>query len=177
MYVNGNGVDRNVPLAMLWWSRSSRASIPDTMTRTAQNQFAQLRRRLHREQFTPTERQDVLTGFGLIRQDLLNQAPVQFRASALSLDPDAWNHGAPSEMVLRWMVERALALDAMAHQTLRAWFVDGVVGQLAPQDSFLQKYWLQVAKEGDPVGCELIESMTPKENFPAVRQACQSLRK
>jgi hypothetical protein len=177
MYVNGNGVDRNVPLAMLWWSRSSRASIPDTMTRTAQNQFSQLRRRLHREQFTPTERQDVLNGFGLIRQDLLNQAPVQFRASALSLDPDAWNHGAPSEMVLRWMVERALALDAMAHQTLREWFVDGVVGQLAQQDSFLQKYWLQVAKEGDPVGCELIELMTPKENFPAVRQACQSLRK
>ncbi|MEX2492747.1 MAG: tetratricopeptide repeat protein [Nitrospirales bacterium] len=175
MYVNGNGVDRNVPLAMLWWSRSSRASIPDTMTRTAQNQFAQLRRRLHREQFTPTERQDVLTGFGLIRQDLLNQAPVQFQASALSLDPGVRNHGASSEMVLRWMVERALALDARAHQTLREWYVDGVVGQLAPQNSFLQKYWLQVAKEGDPVGCELIDFMTPKENFHAVRQACQSL--
>ena len=83
MYVNGNGVDRNMPLAMLWWSRSSRASIPDTMTRTAQNQLAQLRRRLHREQFTPTERQDVLTGFSLIRQDLANHTPVQVRASAL----------------------------------------------------------------------------------------------
>jgi tetratricopeptide (TPR) repeat protein len=177
MYVNGNGVDRNVPLAMLWWSRSSRASIPDTMTRTARNQFAQLRRRLHRDQLTPTERQDVLTGFGLIRQDLLNQAPVQIRASELPLDNAAWNGGAPSRMVLQWMVERALALDAMAHQTLREWFIDGVVGQLAPQDSFLQQYWLQVAKEGDPVGCELIDITTPKENFPAVRQACQSLGK
>lgn len=177
MYVNGNGVDRNVPLAMLWWSRTSRASIPDTMTRTAQNQLAQLRRRLHREQFTPTEQQDVLTGFSLIRQDLANQAPVQLGASAWPENAAVWNRGASSKVFLQWMVERALALDAMAHQTLREWFVDGVAGQLAPQDSFLQQYWLQVAKEGDPVGCELIEATTPKENFPAVRQACQSLGK
>ena len=177
MYVNGNGVDRNMPLAMLWWSRSSRASISDTMTRTAQNQLAQLRRRLHREQFTPTEQQDVLTGFSLIRQDLANQAPVQFLGSTLPEDAAAWNRGASSKMFLQWMVERALALDGMAQQRLREWFVDGVVGQLAPQDSSLQQYWFQVAKEGDPVGCELIETTTPKESFPAVRQACQSLGK
>ena len=175
MYVNGNGVDRNMPLAMLWWSRSSRASIPDTMTRTAQNQLAQLRRRLHREQFTPTERQDVLTGFSLIRQDLANHTPVQVRASALPENAAVWNRGTSSKMFLQWMVERALAMDAVAQQTLREWFVDGVVGQLGPQDSFLQQYWLQVAKEGDPVGCELIETTTPNDNFPAIRQACQSL--
>jgi len=136
-----------------------------------------LRRRLHRKQFTPTEQQDVVTGFSLIRQDLANQAPVQLGASALPGDVAAWNHSASSKMFLKWMVERALALDDMAHQTLREWFVDGVVGQLAPQDSFLQQYWLQVAKEGDPVGCELIETTTPKESFLVVRQACQSLGK
>jgi TPR repeat protein len=177
MYANGNGVDRNIPLAMLWWSRSSRAAIPDTMTRTAQYQLAQLRRRIHREQFTPTEQQDVLTGFSLIRQDLANQAPVQFRANVSLGDVAGGNRRVFSKMFLQWMVERALALDDIAHQTLREWFVDGVFGQLAPQDSFLQQYWLQVAKEGDPVGCELIEAMTPKQNFPAVRQACQSLGK
>ena len=175
MYVNGNGVDRNLPLAMLWWSRSSRASISDSMTRTAQNQLAQLRRRLHREQYTPTERQDVQTGFSLIRQDLATQTPVQFRASALPENAAAWNRGASSKMFLQWMVERALAMDAEAQQTLREWFVDGVVGQLPPEDSSLQQYWLQVAKEGDPVGCELIETMTPNDNVPAIRQACQSL--
>ena len=175
MYVNGNGVDRNMPLAMLWWSRSSRASIPDSMTRTAQNQLAQLRRRLHRDQFTPNEQEDVLTGFSLIRQDLATQTPVQFRASAFPENAAVWNRGASSKMFLQWMVERALAMDAVAQQTLREWFVDGVVGQLPPQDSLLQQYWLQVAKEGDPVGCELIETMTPNDNLPAIRQACQSL--
>ncbi len=175
MYVNGNGVDRNVPLAMLWWSRSSRASIPDTMTRTAQNQLAQLRRRLHRDQFTPNEQEEVLTGFSLIRQDLATQTPVQFRASVFPENAAVWNRGASSKMFLQWMVERALAMDAVAQQTLREWFVDGVVGQLAPQDSFLQQYLLQVAKEGDPVGCELIETMNPNDNLPAIRQACQSL--
>jgi tetratricopeptide (TPR) repeat protein len=175
MYVNGNGIDRNVPLAMLWWSRSSRGSIPDSITRTAQNQLGQLRRRLHQQQFTPTELQDVLTGFGLIRQDLANQAPFQLQGSALPNDAAVWNRGASPKILLQWMIERALALDAMAQDMLREWFVDGVAGQLSPHHSSLQDYWLQVAKEGDRVGCELIETITPKEKFPAVRQACQSL--
>ena len=38
-----------IPLALLWWSRSSRGSIPDTIARTAKNQLAQLRRRLHQQ--------------------------------------------------------------------------------------------------------------------------------
>ncbi len=175
MYVNGNGIDRNVPLAMLWWSRSCRALIPDMTTRTAQNQLAQLRRRLHRKQFTPIEQQDVLTGFSLIRQDLENQTPAPFRTSVLPEDAVAWNRGGSPKMVLQWMVARALALDARAQQTLREWYVDGVVDQWAPQHPSLQHYWLQVAKEGDPVGCELIETMTSNDHFPAVRQACQSL--
>ena len=177
MYVNGNGVDRNVPLAMLWWSRTSRASIPDTITRTAQNHLAQLRRRWHREQFTLSERQDVFTGFSLIRQDLEHQAPVQFRASARPENAALGNHDASTGMVLQWMIERALAMDAVAQQTLREWYVDGVGGQFASQDSLVQQYWLQVAKEGDPVGCELIQTTTSPDDFPAIRQACQSLGK
>jgi len=175
MYVNGNGVDRNVPLAMLWWSRSSRGSIPDTITRTAKNQLAQLRRRLHRQSFTATEHQDVLTGFGLIRQDLANQTPFQLRMNVSFTDSAVWNRVTSPKTVLQWMVERALALDELAQNLLREWFVDGVVGQFPPHHSFLQQYWLHVAKEGDRVGCELIKTMTLKENLPAVRQACRSI--
>ena len=40
MYANGTGIDRNVPLAMLWWARCSRGSIPDTITRTAKINLA-----------------------------------------------------------------------------------------------------------------------------------------
>jgi hypothetical protein len=73
------------------------------------------------------------------------------------------------------MVERALALDVLAQNTIREWFVDGVVGQFPPHHSSLRQYWLQVAREGDRVGCELIKTMTLKENAPAVRRACQFL--
>ncbi len=175
MYVNGNGIDRNVPLAMLWWSRCSRGSIPDTITRTAKNQLAQLRRRLHRQHFNPTEQQDVLTGFGLIRQDLTNHAPVQLQGKAWS-KASVWNRGGSPKIFLQWMVERALALDPTAQDTLRGWYVDGVDGHMSPHYASVQEYWLQVAKEGNSVGCELIKSLTPQEQYPAVRQACQSLR-
>jgi tetratricopeptide (TPR) repeat protein len=175
MYINGNGIDRNVPLAMLWWSRSSRGTIPDTITRTAQSQLAQLRRRLHRQQFTPTEQEDVLTGFGLIRQDLANHAPIPSQGKVWSENAVAGKPGAPPQILLQWIVARALAMDAKAQDTLREWFVNGVDGHLLSEQEALQQYWLQVAKEGDRVGCELIESMTPQEKFLAVRQACQSL--
>jgi len=176
MYVNGNGIDRNVPLAMLWWSRSSRGSIPDMITRTAKNQLAQLRRRLHRQSFTTTEHQDVLTGFGLIRQDLANQAPLQVSASSWLEDAALWDRVASPRIVLQWMIERALALDELAQHTLREWYVQGVAEHFPPHHSSLQQYWLQVAKEGDRVGCEFIETIIPKEKFHAVRQACQSIR-
>jgi tetratricopeptide (TPR) repeat protein len=175
MYVNGNGIDRNVPLAMLWWSRSSRGSIPDTITRTAQNQLTQLRRRLHQQSFLSTEQQDVLTGFGLIRQDLANQAPFELPASSSLEDPTLWNRVATPRFVLPWMIERALALDKSAQNILREWYEKGVVEKFPPQHSSLERYWLQVAKEGDRVGCEFIETTMPKEKFHDVRQACQSM--
>ena len=175
MYMNGNGIDRNVPLAMLWWSRGSRGSMPDAITRTAKNQLAQLRRSLHRQHLTPTEQQDVRTGFGLIRQDLMNHAPVQWQGKAWLDHASVWNRGVSPKIFLRWIVERALALDPVAQGMLREWFVDGVDGHMSSHYASFQDYWLQVAKEGNAVGCELINSMTPQEQYPAVRQACQSL--
>ncbi len=175
MYVNGHGIDRNMPLAMLWWSRSSRGAIADTITRTAQNQLAQLRRRLHRQQFTPAERQDVLTGFSLIRQDLANHAPVKQQNESRSADRILPKKGVPSTIVLQWMVERALALDTGAQDTLRKWYVESKEGKGPLHEAAIQDYWLQVAKEGDRMGCELIANMTPQEKFSVVRQACESL--
>jgi TPR repeat protein len=177
MYSNGNGIDRNVPLAMLWWSRSSRGSIPDTITRTAKNQLAQLRRRLHRQSFTSTEQQDVLTGFGLIRQDLANQAPLAFTASSSLEDATLWDRATTPRFVLPWMIERALALDELAQNILREWYEKGMAEKFPPQHSSLEQYWLQVAKEGDRVGCDLMETTMPKEKFHAVRKACRSMSK
>jgi hypothetical protein len=177
MYMNGNGIDRNVPFAMLWWARSSRGSIPDTITRTAKNQLAQLRRRIYRHALTPIEQQDVLTGFGLIRQDLANYAPLELEARAWLEEVGFWSRISSPRIVLQWMIERALALDELAQRTLREWYVNGVVGHFPPYHPSLQQYWIQVAKEGDQVGCEFIEANIPKGNFHAVRQACQLMRK
>ena len=175
MYANGHGIDRNLPLAMLWWSRSSRGAISDTITRTATNQLAQLRRRLHRQPSPSTEQQDVLTGFGLIRQDLTNQAPFEWPSRSGWEEVIPWNRVTSPTIVLQWMIERALALDELAQNALREWYAEGVAEQFPPHHASLQAYWLQVAKEGDRVGCELIETTMPAEKFPAVRQACQSM--
>ena len=175
MYVNGNGIDRNVPLAMLWWSRASRGSISDTITRTAKHQLSQLRRRYHQRRFPSTEQQDVLTGFGLIRQDLATHAPHEVPAGSLLEDIAAWERVAIRRHVLAWMIERALALDESAQNILRSQYEQEVAATFVQHDSPLKQYWVQVAKEGDPVGCELMEVTMPREKYQAVRQACQSM--
>ena len=177
MYMNGNGIDRNVPLAMLWWSRSSRGSISDTITRTAKNQLSQLRRRIYRHGLTPIEHEDVLTGFGLIRQDLASHAPFEWQSRAGIEEAAFGSRISSPRIVLQWMIERALALDALAQHTLREWYGNGLDGYFPPYHFSLQQYWLQVAKEGDQVGCEFIKTIIPKEKFHAVRQACQLMRK
>ncbi len=175
MYANGSGIDRNLPLAMLWWSRCSRGAIDDVITRTARNQLAQLRRRLHRQQFSQIEQQDVHTGFALIRQDLASQVPVHLGTSSLE-HPFVGNPNVSPTILLRWMIERALALDDEAQDTLRLWFVDGVVDSFPLQQASLQEYWLRVAKEGDRNGCDVLEMTTSQEMFSDVRQACQVMR-
>ena len=116
-----------------------------------------------------------MIGFELIRQDLANQAPIQLTGSAWSENEMAWNRGVPKKVLLQWMMERGLALDAPAQHTLREWYENGVSGHLLPHEALLEHFWLQVAKEGNPIGCELIETAMAKDKFPAVRQACLSL--
>ncbi len=176
MYVNGNGLDRNVPLAMLWWSRASRGSIPDTITRAAKHQLAQLRRRHHQHAFPLTEEQDVLTGFSLIRQDLAAHAPLEIPlGTGLEALVDLQRVGIHRHVLL-WMIERALALDGAAQRILREQYELEVADTFPHRESLLEQYWVQVAKEGDRVGCELIQTRMPQEKFAVVRQACQSIK-
>ncbi len=176
MYVNGNGIDRNVPLAMLWWSRSSRGSIPDTITRTAKHQLAQLRRRLYQHTFPLTEEQDVLTGFGLIRQDLETHAPLEVSTDSFRENAAFLGRVAAPRFALLWMIERALALDDSAQNILRGWYEQGVVEKFPHHHSSLEQYWVKAAKEGNQIACELMRTTMPQGKFHTVRQACQSLR-
>lgn len=158
MYANGSGVDRNLSLAMLWWFRSSRTSIADEITQTARDQLVELRRGLHRNLFSPKDRQDVLTGFGLIRQELHRHAPSQ-RLSTQAVNGEVtWDRITPTGPVLTWMIEHALALDRYAQHTLHDWYEDGEGGRLVPGDPQIRSYFLQTAKEGDPFSCQVVRT-------------------
>jgi len=161
MYANGSGVDRNMPLAMLWWFRSSHTSTPEDATQTASDQLSQLRQGLHRHLLSPHDRQDVLTGFDLIRRDLRSLAPLQgLSAQEVNGEVD-WDHVIPSKLILTWVIEQALALDRSAQHKLHAWYVDGAIGRLVPEDPQIRNYFLQTAKEGDPFSCRVVRTFTP----------------
>jgi Flp pilus assembly protein TadD len=158
MYVNGSGVDRNMSLAMLWWFRSSRTSIDEEVTQMARDQLAELRRGLHRNLFSPIDRQDVLTGFGLIRQELYRHAPSQRLSTQVVNGEITWDRITPTAPVLAWMIEHALALDRSAQHTLHDWYSDGEGGRLVSANSQIRNYFLQTAKEGDPFSCQVVRT-------------------
>jgi tetratricopeptide (TPR) repeat protein len=158
MYANGSGVDRNMPLAMLWWFRSSRTLLADDVSQTAKDQLSQLRQGLHRHLFSPNDRRDVLTGFTLIRQDLHPRASLQ-RLPIQVIDGEVtWDHVTPTKPILTWVIEHALALDRSAQHKLHAWYLDGEVGRLVPGNPQIRNYFLQTAKEGDPFSCQVIRT-------------------
>ena len=168
MYANGSGVDRNMPLAMLWWFRSSHTSMAEDARQTAGDQLSQLRQSLHRHLLSPHDRQDVLTGFGLIRQDLQRHVPLQ-GLSALKVNGEVtWDRVIPTKPVLTWVIEQALALDRSAQHKLRVWYVDGEIGRLVPEDPQIRNYFLQTAKEGDPFSCQVIRTFAPDSSDPSI---------
>ncbi|MDT3776919.1 tetratricopeptide repeat protein [Nitrospira sp. MA-1] len=169
MYANGSGMDRNIPLAMLWWFRSSRATMADSLTQTAREQLSHFRRGLHRHLFSPGDRQEVLTGFGLIREDLHRLAPAHRMSTQVANDEDTWGHLMPSEPVVAWVIDQALAGDQSAQHTLHAWYVNGERARLVPADPQIRNYFLQTAKEGDPFSCQVVRAVAPEsaERFSA----------
>ncbi|WP_447963727.1 tetratricopeptide repeat protein [Nitrospira sp. Ecomares 2.1] len=169
MYANGSGVDRNIPLAMLWWFRSSRATMADSLTQTAREQLSHFRRGLHRHLFSPGDQQEVLTGFGLIREDLHRLAPPHRMSTQLANDEDTWGHLTPSEPVVAWVIDQALAGDQSSQHTLHSWYVNGERGRLVPADPQIRNYFLQTAKEGDPFSCQVVRAVAPEsaERFSA----------
>jgi Flp pilus assembly protein TadD len=160
MYANGSGVDRNMPLAMLWWFRSSRSTIIDDITQPGKDQLSRLRHDLHRHLFSLKDRQDVLTGFGLIRQDLHRVVPLPSFPSQVVNRGVTWEQVIPTQTVLAWVIELALALDQSAQHKLRTWFVDGESNLLAPADPRIQNYFLQTAKEGDLFSCQVLRTFS-----------------
>lgn len=158
MYANGSGVDRNMSQAMLWWSRSSRTVMAEEATQRARDQLSQLRQGLHHHLFSLHDRQEVLTGFELIRRDLHRHAPLHGLSAQVVNGKVPWDRVIPTKPVLGWVIEQALALDRSAQQTLHRWYVDGEVGRLIPADPRIRQYFFQTAKEGDPFSCQVVRT-------------------
>jgi hypothetical protein len=59
---------------------------------------------------------------------------------------------------LEWVIEHARAGDRSAQHALHAWYADGEVDRLIPEDYSIRNYFLQTAKEGDPFSCQVVRS-------------------
>ena len=167
MYANGSGVERNMPLAILWWFRSSQSFMTGEVTQPSTDQLSQLRRDLHRHRFSSPDRQDVLAGFGLIRQELYRHLPPQNMQALVVHEEVSWAHVIPTQPVLAWVMELALALDQSAQQQLHAWYVEGAQDWLAPANPQIRKYFLQTAQEGDGFSCQVVRTFSDDSSVPS----------
>lgn len=159
MYANGSGVDRNLPLAILWWFRSSRSAMTEDVRQTAGEQLSHFRRSLHRHHLSPPDRQEVLTGFNLIREHLYGHPPLQQLSAQSVKQKEIWDHLTPTDRVLTWVIEQAWALDQSAQRMLHAWLMNGEAGKGTAAGSRIRDFFLQTAKEGDPFSCQVVQSM------------------
>ena len=174
MYVNGRGTDRSLPLAMLWWARSSRNSIPDEVTDISKAQLSLLRRGLHRGIFSDQQRQDVLKGFALIRRDLRSVAPWSDSKVGSAIERLRKHDLRGSFHRLPVIIERALAFDETARSLLREHYQ--MTESVLPKDAEqIHEYFLLTAKEGDPYSCDVLRK-TRLVAFQPLKKSCMKAK-
>ena len=157
MYANGSGVDRNLPLAMLWWFRDGQAGELTDGRSGGHQELSRLRGDLYGQRLSASDRQEVLAGFDLIRQELTqpDALPI-FSTVRMNGDPN-WQSLQPSEAVLPWVIQLALALDGRAQETLVRWYEQGESREVVEAATRIQDYFLQTGKEGNPHSCQVIQ--------------------
>lgn len=154
MYANGSGVDRNLPLAMLWWFGDARGA---TDRSGGHQELSRLRGELFGLRLSAADRQDVLTGFALIRQKLTQpDTSLLFSSTLMNGEPN-WQSLLPSDTVLPWVIQMGLALDERAQETLARWYEQGSSGELGQAHRRIQDYFLQTGKEGSLHSCQVIQ--------------------
>lgn len=163
MYANGSGVDRNLPLAMLWWFRLGSAE--DEVDRVSGGQeLSRLRGDLHGQRLSVAERQAVLAGFDVIRQELMSSDARPVFSTVLMNGAPHWQSLQPSVPVLSWVIQLALALDGPAQDTLARWYEEGAFREVGQAHQRIEAYFLQAGKEGNPHSCQIIQRVAQKES-------------
>ncbi len=157
MHANGSGVDRNLPLAMLWWFRDVQGSEGSATRSGGQLELSRLREDFYGQRLSAADREDVLTGFALIRQQL-TQADSSPSFSSTLMNGDAnWQSLQPSDVVLPWVIQMALALDGRAQETLVRWYEQEKSDRGGQAHRRIQDYFLQTGKEGNAHSCQVIQ--------------------
>jgi len=157
MYANGSGVDRNLPEAMLWWFRHGQTTTDTTVPSSGSQELSRLRGALYSHRLSDADRQEVLAGFDLIRQELTRPESLPV-FSGISMNGDLnWDSLQPSPAGLSWVIQMALALDGRAQDTLVRWYEQGEFKHMAQSDPPIQEYFLLTGKEGNPLSCQVIQ--------------------
>lgn len=161
MYANGSGVERNLPLAMLWWFRDARGTEGAPTRSGGYRELSRLREDFYRQRLSDEDREDVLTGFALIRQQLTQRDFFpSFSSTTMNGEP-GWPSLQPSNVVLPWVIQMALALDGRAQETLTRWYEQERPEMLGQAHRRLQDYFLETAKEGNIHSCQVIQRQLP----------------
>ncbi|MDR4494284.1 MAG: tetratricopeptide repeat protein [Nitrospirales bacterium] len=157
MYANGSGVDRNLSLAMLWWFGDVERIEESANRSDGHRELSRLRGELFGQRLSAADRQDVLTGFALIRQQLTQPNSSSLFSSMLMNGEPNWQSLQPSDAVLPWVIQMALALDGQAQETLARWYEQGSSGEVNQVERRIQNYFLQTGKEGNVHSCQVIQ--------------------
>ncbi|MGD9852763.1 MAG: tetratricopeptide repeat protein [Nitrospirales bacterium] len=171
MYANGSGVDRNLPLAMLWWFGDAQGVEGATDRSGGHQELSRLRGELFGSRLSEADQQDVLTGFALIRQKLTQPDSSPFFSSSMMNGETNWQSLQPSDTVLPWVIQMGLALDGRAQETLARWYQQGSSGEGGQVYRRIQDYFLQTGKEGNVHSCRVIQRQIhghPTSSLPRI---------
>ncbi|MGB0910465.1 MAG: tetratricopeptide repeat protein [Nitrospirales bacterium] len=179
MYANGSGIDQNIPMAMIWWARiSSTGSLTETGVQ-AKERLSQLRRQFIGSQLPSAVKEEILTGFLLIRQSLRQTIRnVDGYSYDQSLGQQLAQHKRMGEAI-PVLIQEALTLDETARSELERLYLNGVSGKLQPYDGRILSYFLETAQEQNVQSCNFLRKISQNENLPdsanisAAKHACR----
>ncbi len=178
MYANGSGVDQNIPMAMIWWARASSALSSSEVGRHANEKLSELRRQLAHDQLSSSQKQEILTGFLLIRRSIRQTVRnIDGYPFDQSLGYQLIQHGRISEAV-PVLIQEALALDDLAHRKLERLYLSGIDGKLHAYDERILDYFIQTAREKNSDSCaflkkvSLYEDLRDSEKIQTWEQVC-----
>ncbi len=173
-YKSGQGVDKNIGLAIWWWSRAAELG-----HQPAVEALSRLRRQaLSSEQTDRRRQQDLLDGFRAYRAKLWEEHPDVSKADeGESLGLRLLNDGRPEEG-LKSLLRESAALDASAIEALARLYEQGLNQRIAPFDKTILLCIESAATDGlVPAKKHLARILAKGLGIPADQQRARAMLK